>query len=336
MSLWLTALVALTFAAPGTTASVSPAVTAPGVVRIREWPVPWADTRPRDPAVAADGRVWFVGQVGNYVGVLEPKAGTFRRFALTPNALPHNIVVAADGDLWYAGNGDGHIGRLDAATGKLKRRYALPEGARDPHTMAFAPDGALWFTAQHGNSMGRLQPADGKVNIVRPKAKGSRPYGLVIDDMGRPWVALFGTNRIATVDPQSMRIREFTLPEGARPRRLEAVAGLIWYVDYARGYLGRLDPATGKVKEYRAPGGAGSQPYAMASDAQGRLWLVETGEEPNRLVGFDPRTETFGWATPIPRGGGTVRHMVYDARAHVLWFGTDANTIGRAELLDFP
>ncbi len=32
---------------------------------LQEWAVPYADSRPRDPMVAPDGRVWFVGQAGN-------------------------------------------------------------------------------------------------------------------------------------------------------------------------------------------------------------------------------------------------------------------------------
>ena len=37
-------------------------VAAADTVEIREWTVPWANTRPRDPIVDAEGRVWFVGQ----------------------------------------------------------------------------------------------------------------------------------------------------------------------------------------------------------------------------------------------------------------------------------
>src|SRR6185437_5440130 len=33
---------------------------------VTEWKVPWEKTRPRDPYVDAKGRVWFVGQEGNY------------------------------------------------------------------------------------------------------------------------------------------------------------------------------------------------------------------------------------------------------------------------------
>src|SRR3712207_2388230 len=48
-------------------------------VEITEWTVPWEKTRPRDPYVAPDGRVWFVGQTGNYIAVLDPKSGEFKR-----------------------------------------------------------------------------------------------------------------------------------------------------------------------------------------------------------------------------------------------------------------
>ena len=41
------------------------------------------------------------------------------------------------------------------------------------------------------------------------------------------------------------------------------------------------------------PQGAKAQPYGMASDEQGRIWLVATGVRPNVFMGFDPATEQF-------------------------------------------
>ncbi|MGH7566453.1 MAG: virginiamycin B lyase family protein, partial [Gemmatimonadota bacterium] len=281
----------------------------PDTVEIREWAVPWERTRPRDPIVDADGRVWFVGQRGNYLASLDPASGEFQRTDLPPGALPHNVIVGPDGALWYAGNGDGHIGRVDRATGEM-RRFAVP--VEDPHTLYFSSDGALWFTAQGANRVGRLDPATGEVQLLEPSLPDARPYGIVVED-GRPWIALFGTNRIATLDPASMELVEHVLPsQDARPRRVDVTSdGGVWYVDYARGALGRLDPTTGAVQEWAAPGGAGSRPYAMAIDERDRIWFVETGSEPNRMVGFDPATEEFFAVAPIPSGGGTVRHMVY-------------------------
>jgi virginiamycin B lyase len=309
----------------------SPAVAAADSLEIREWPVPWSNTRPRDPIVDADGRVWFVGQRGNYVGSLDPDSGEFDRIELSANALPHNVIVGPDGALWYAGNGDGHIGRIDPATGE-SRRFDVP--VRDPHTLQFAPDGILWFTAQGANRIGRLDPATGDVQVIEPSVADARPYGIVMDGEGRPWIALFGTNRIASVDPSTMELVEHPLPSAeARVRRLEVASdGGVWYADYARGMIGRLDPATGEVAEWTTPGGSGSRPYAMTMDDRDRVWFVETGPEPNRLVGFDPASEEFFEEAPVPSGGGTVRHMVFHAGTGTLWFGTDTNTIGRARI----
>jgi len=39
------------------------------------------------------------------------------------------------------------------------------------------------------------------------------------------------------------------------------------------------------------------------------VWYSESGTTPNRLVRFDPKTESFhAWA--IPSGGGVVRNMM--------------------------
>jgi sugar lactone lactonase YvrE len=109
--------------------------------------------------------------------------------------------------------------------------------------------------------------------------------------------------------------------------------GKVWYVDYTRGYLGRLDPATSKVDEWQNPSGAQSMPYAMTVDDRDRIWYVETGIQPNRLVGFDPKQGKVFSITPISQSGGlTVRHMIYHAPTKSIWFGTDANTIGQAKV----
>lgn len=305
-------------------------------VRIDEWDVPWPDTRPRDPYVAPDGDVWFVGQRADYVAALDPETGEFVRTELPEGAGPHNLIVGDDGTVWYAGNRDRHIGRLNPETGEIERIDMTEPAARDPHTLLFAGDDRIFFTAQGGNGVGRLDMATWEVTVKEVPTERARPYGIVEAADGAIWVAEFGTHKLLRIDPESMELREVELPrESARPRRLQPTSdGRIWYVDYADGYLGMHDPATGGFQEWRLPRGAEARPYGMAVDAADRLWLVETGPrgEPNRFVGFDPATEEFFSITEIPSGGGTVRHMVYHDATNSIWFGTDANTIGRARL----
>jgi virginiamycin B lyase len=303
-------------------------------VPIKEWPVPYADSRPRDPYVDGQNRVWFVGQVGNYLAYLEPESGKFKRYELEDGALPHNLIVDQKGMVWYAGNGNGHIGRLDPATGKITK-YPTQD-ARDPHTLIFDQKGDIWFTSQQSNYVGRLQTGSGKVDLIEVPSPSARPYGIEVDSKGRPWFNEFGNEKIAMVDPATMKISEHALPnDRSRTRRLAITSdNRIWYVDYSRGYLGRFDPPTGQFKEWALPGGTGALPYAMEVDDRGRLWMVETGSQPNRFVGFDPKTEKFFGLTPVPSGGGSVRHMMYDKRSGQIWFGTDNNTVGRAQVTD--
>jgi virginiamycin B lyase len=208
----LAAAFAATLAVPAPATHAQP-------VTVREWPVEW-EGRPRDPDVAADGRVWFVGQRGNYIGVFDPAAETFRRFELAANTLPHNLIVGADGGIWYAGNGNGTIGRLDPASGET-RVLAMPdEAARDPHTLLADDAGRIWFTVQGGGFIGRLATESGTIELVRPGA-GTRPYGIAFDSRGQAWVNLFGTNRIAVVDPATFSHREIDTPRAeARTRRI--------------------------------------------------------------------------------------------------------------------
>ena len=302
-------------------------------LQVTEWTVPWEKTRPRDPYLDAQGRVWFVGQSGNYIAYLDPISGEFKRYEIEEGTNPHNLIVDKSGRVWFAGNRNARIGALDAASGK-STIYPMPDGSpRDPHTLVFDKKGDIWFTAQRGNAVGHISTKTGKVRIAKVQTESALPYGIVVDRQDRPWFVEFGSNKIATIDPATLAVKEYPLAhENTRARRLAATSdGAMWYGDYSRGMLGRFDPKSGAVREWPMPSGARSLPYAMAVDERDRLWLVETGPQPNRLVGFDTKAEAWISETPIAKSGArTVRHMIYHQPSRTLWFGTDANTIGRA------
>ena len=307
-------------------------------VDMQEWTVPWAKSRPRDPAVDRHGFVWFVGQEGNYVARLDPKSGEFKRFEIDPGTFPHTVTLDRAGNPWYSGNRNGMIGKIDRVTGALTR-YPMPDpAAKDPHTMVFDRADDLWFTMQTSNFVGKLTTKTGQIALIKVPTPHARPYGIVLDPTGRPWFCLFGTNKLGTVDPLTMALKEYQLPDSnARPRRIAMTTdGRVWYVDYVRGELGVLDPGTGKVQTWPAPLGKSSMPYALTVDDKDRLWFVETGKQPNRMVGFDPKPGSFFSITEIQSGGGTIRHMVFDRTTGLIWFGTDNNTIGRAVVSPKP
>ena len=300
----------------------------------KTWDTPWDKTRPRDPFADQTGRVWFVGQVGNYVANLDPKTGEFKRYTIDEGTNPHNLVVDARGMVWFTGNANGRILRMDPATGKVTT-FMMPDAeVRDPHTMTFDRRGDAWFTAQNAGYVGKLTQADGKIRLWKMD-KGSRPYGIWLDSHDQPWFDLFGTNKLGTIDPKSGEFKAIALPnDRTRPRRIAITSDdIVWYGDYTRGFLGRLDPKTGTTEEFALPSGMRSLPYAMTVDDRDRIWLVETGVTPNRLVAFDTKTSKWASISPIAQSGGlTVRHMTFDRATREIWFGTDANTIARAKV----
>jgi virginiamycin B lyase len=282
-------------------------------VPIKEYEVPTPRSRPHDPALAPDGSLWYTGQAANKLGRLDPKTGNFKEYSLkTPGSGPHGLVADQDGNIWFTAISGGYVGRLNPTTGEIAE-YRPSDGTQiDPHTPVFDHDGVLWFTNEDTNYIGRLDPKSGKMTLTKVPTAHAVPYGIVILQNNLPFICEFGTNKLATFDPKTMTVHEYTLPApSSRPRRLAlAPDGTIFYTDYARGYLGHFDPTGGRfLKEWASPGGTESEPYGIAITNDGEVWYSESGVKPNTLVRFDPKSEGFSMQQ-IPSGGGVVRNMV--------------------------
>jgi len=280
-------------------------------VVIKEYDVPTPQSRPHDPAVAPDGSLWYTGQMANKLGRLDPKTGKIQEYPLkTEDSGPHGLVADAQGNIWFTANYKGYVGKLDPKTGAVTE-YKMPDPrARDPHTPVFDARGTLWFTVESGNFIGRLDPKTGEVKLKEVPTPKAVPYGIVVSSKGVPYFCEFGTNQLASVDPERMEIAEYRLPAGAHPRRLAITKDdVIYYTDYARGYLGRFDTKTGMQEEWASTGGPASKPYGVAIAPDGSVWYSESGVKPNTLVRFDPGTQAFA-RQEIPSGGGVVRNMV--------------------------
>jgi virginiamycin B lyase len=122
------------------------------------------------------------------------------------------------------------------------------------------------------------------------------------------------------------------LPDpGARPRRIAISSDdVIWYTDFARGFLGRLDVTTGKVTEWQSPCGPNSEPYGIVF-TKGALWYNESFAKPNTIVRFDAKTEKFQtWA--IPGGGDIVRNMDVTPDGNPVMANSLVNQVGLVEV----
>jgi len=97
-------------------------------------------------------------------------------------------------------------------------------------------------------------------------------------------------------------VTEYDLPR-ADSQPHEAVTdaeGMVWYSDFAEGVVGRLDPHTGKVKEWQDPlvkPGYNGGFHDLELDSQGNPWVGR--HEFNGFAKFDKKTEKFeNWSIP--------------------------------------
>jgi virginiamycin B lyase len=299
-------------------------------VTFREWIVPTLGQRSRDPLQRPDGTIWWNGQFISIVGSLDPRTSEMREYKLEADARPHSIVDDAEGNIWYLGNGNGTIGRLVPRTGEIKI-FKMPDpAARDPHTGIFDRNGTLFFTLQQSNMIGRLTPSTGEIKLITLPTPRALPYGIKQDSKGTIWASYNGSNKLVSMDPQTMEVREFVLPDPAtRSRRLAITSDdTVWFVNSSLGRLGCLNPQTGEVKEWPSPSGPRSHPYAIEV-IDDIIWYNESGQRPDALVRFDPKTEKFqSWA--IPSGVGIIRHMRKTPDGNLTIHQTSTNRIGLA------
>ncbi len=306
-------------------------------VTFLEWRVPTRGQRPRDPLMTPDGMIYWAGMYGHMIGRLNPDTGEMTEWALEQGAYPHSIIDDAEGNIWYTGNGNGTVGKLDPDTGEITV-YPMPDpDARDPHTGIFTENGDYWFSVQNSNMIGRLVPDTGDIRLMDVPAEDARPYGVEVDSKGMVWFGYRGAPYIARVDPDSWEITEFATPmpdpdsHGGsyfnRRRRVSIDSNdMVWYVDSGRGYLGRLNPETGEIREWLTPNGHKSHPYAIEV-VDDVVWLNESEMRPDVLLRFDPETETFqSW--PIPSGIGIIRNMRRTHDGNLVFHQSSTNTVG--------
>lgn len=165
--------------------------------------------------------------------------------------------------------------------------YPIPSGSR-PHDVAPAADGGIWYTAQGSGQLGWLDPGTDDVRQIALGA-GSAPHGVIVGPDGAPWVTDGGLNAIVRVDPDSLEVTVFALPSDRPNANLNTASfdgdGLLWFTGQ-NGVYGRLDPATGDMDVFDAPGGAG--PYGIMTTPDGDVYYASLAG--SYIARIDPST----------------------------------------------
>lgn len=185
-----------------------------------------------------------------------------------------------------------------------------------PHDVAPAPaaDGPVYYTAQRSGKLGILDPKTGQVDEV-PLGAGSSPHGVIVGPDGAAWITDSGLNAIVRYDPKSRALRHWPLPGDAANANLNTPAfdakGRLWFTGQS-GVYGRLVPASGELKVWKAPRGRG--PYGITGTPDGQIYYASLAG--NHIAAIDPES---GAATIIepPTAGQGARRVWSDSRGKI-------------------
>ncbi|HLH98911.1 MAG TPA: carboxypeptidase regulatory-like domain-containing protein [Xanthobacteraceae bacterium] len=90
--------------------------------------------------------------------------------------------------------------------------------------------------------------------------------------------------------------------------------GKVWFAEREANRIGRLDPATGKIEEFKTPGV--DVPRRMGSDWNGNIWVGY--HETSKLVKYDEKTgQATPYDPPTPNNGAYI--PVADPVHQVIW-----------------
>src|SRR6478752_5508815 len=88
------------------------------------------------------------------------------------------------------------------------------------------------------------------------------------------------------------RVSYFPVARGAGAHDVApAPDGAVYYTGQAKGYLGRLDPKTGKDENFSI--GSGSAPHGVVVGPDNAAWITDGGL--NAIARFDPGTKKFNY-----------------------------------------
>jgi virginiamycin B lyase len=127
--------------------------------------------------------------------------------------------------------------------------------------------------------------------------------------------------------PAQVAFKEWVTPTlGQRSRDpVQADDGTIWWAGQWGNLIGRINPATGEMKEYPLP--ANAMPHTVVLDAQGSVWY--TGNKNATIGKFEPVTGKIT-EHKMPDPAAKDPHTAVFDRNGILWFTLQlSNMVGR-------
>jgi virginiamycin B lyase len=191
--------------------------------------------------------------------------------------------------------------------------------------VAALPFGAYAGGSNYGIVPGALPNLAGKVSEWPvPTPRFARDPAIAPD--GSVYIAVMTGNKVARFDPKTRTFKEWDLPSRHRPHGLLVDrGGIVWTTGNGNGTIGKLDPATGKVIEYKTPSGGGGPHTLVITDDQSTIWF--TMQSGDKVASLDTKT---GRIVEYETSGGPYG-LALDKAGNVWFCRMGDNRMGRLE-----
>jgi virginiamycin B lyase len=203
-----------------------------------------------------------------------------------------------------------------ASTGKRRvTEFGLPDKAGSTHEITVGPDGNLWVTQQVQGKIVRIAPDGRQQAFTMPD--NTMPHGIRFDRHGHLWITMEATDEIAELDQLGRILRRFPIRRVVAGPHGLAIApdGAVWWTGKEGDVIGRLDPATGRMRVFQLP--QGSQPIYIASGCGAMYFTELNGSRIGRITNAGHITE---YPTPTP----SARPIAVAPRHCKVWFSEEA------------
>jgi virginiamycin B lyase len=149
---------------------------------------------------------------------------------------------------------------------------------------------------------------------------------VIVGPDGAAWITDGGLNAIVRVDGVSRQVRRFQLPSDRPNVNLNTAAfdgsGVLWFTGQA-GVYGRLDPRSGEMRVFDAPGGRG--PYGITATPSGDVYYASLAG--NHIARIDVGTGSATRLQP-PTARQGARRVWSDSRGRVWVSEYEAGQVG--------
>ncbi|HZV98172.1 MAG TPA: hypothetical protein VFF74_04205 [Methylophilaceae bacterium] len=206
--------------------------------------------------------------------------------------------------------------------------YFVVARGSHPHDVAAASkaDGPIYFTGQKVGKLGILDPKSGKFEEVELGPK-SAPHGVIIGPDHAAWITDSGQNAIVRFDPKSRAVKSWALPKEAANANLNTLTfdrqGRVWFTGQS-GFYGRLVPATGEMKVWKAPRGVG--PYGITTTPGGEVFYASLAGNHIAHINLESGNATV-IEPPTSRQGA--RRVWADSKGHIWVSYWNTGQVGR-------